>query len=513
MTSGRRSAATSTADCVQIVSVAVDLSILIPARNEMFLGRTVADILAHAEGATEIIVVLDGAPALDPLPADPRVRVIEYSDSIGQRAATNAAALASQAKYIMKVDAHCAFDQGFDVKLMAPYESGEIGMDTTTIPRMYNLHVFNWVCQVCGQTTYQGPRPERCAQCGHAEHKMDIVWTPRWSRCSDFARFDSTLHFQYWGEYKKRPAAQGDIADVMSSVGACWLMPRARFWELGGLDERHGSWGQMGTEIACKSWLSGGRQVVNKRTWFAHLFRTQPGFGFPYPLSGDQVERARAHSRWLWAEGHWEKAVHPLSWLINKFAPVPDWDASKGIVYYTDNRLDPLIAQACQRQLDAAAGGRQIVSVSLQPLAWAENIVLPLERGYLTMFRQILAGIEASRADVIFLAEHDVLYPRRILTLFRRARMSFITTKTCGRWTRTAGARFFTTRSRPADCALIARCYWSITAAALRSSKPLAATNVRWALSRARISRRAAWTITGLSVGCPLTQILISATV
>jgi len=39
--------------------------------------------------------------------------------------------------------------------------------------------------------------------------------------------------------------------------------------ELEGLDERHGFWGQFGTEISCKSWLSGGRQVVNKKTWFA----------------------------------------------------------------------------------------------------------------------------------------------------------------------------------------------------------------------------------------------------
>ena len=38
----------------------MDLSILIPARNEMFLARTVKDILAHIEGDTEIIVVCDG---------------------------------------------------------------------------------------------------------------------------------------------------------------------------------------------------------------------------------------------------------------------------------------------------------------------------------------------------------------------------------------------------------------------------------------------------------------------
>ncbi len=38
----------------------VDLSILIPARNEMFLKDTVEDILKNSEASTEIIVVLDG---------------------------------------------------------------------------------------------------------------------------------------------------------------------------------------------------------------------------------------------------------------------------------------------------------------------------------------------------------------------------------------------------------------------------------------------------------------------
>jgi hypothetical protein len=103
-------------------------------------------------------------------------------------------------------------------------------------------------------------------------------------------------------------------------------MRRRRFFEIDGVDEKHGSWGQMGVEIACKSWLSGGRQVVNKNTWFSHLFRTQPGFGFPYPISGDAQEKAREYSKYLWMDGKWSKAKRPLSWLINKFAPVPTWN-------------------------------------------------------------------------------------------------------------------------------------------------------------------------------------------
>lgn len=85
---------------------------------------------------------------------------------------------------------------------------------------------------------------------------------------------------------------------------------------------------------------------------------------------------------------------------------------SKGAMYSTENRLDPKIMAACQKQLRQAFEG-EITAVSLQPIDFGDKrIVLPLERGYLTMFKQFLAGLEASTADVIFITEHDVLYPK-----------------------------------------------------------------------------------------------------
>lgn len=83
---------------------------------------------------------------------------------------------------------------------------------------------------------------------------------------------------------------------------------------------------------------------------------------------------------------------------------------TKGIVYYTDNQLRPDIAEACQRQLLRAANGRYILSVSLKPLDFGDNLVLGLERGVLTMFKQILMGVSNLQEDVAFLCEHDVAY-------------------------------------------------------------------------------------------------------
>jgi hypothetical protein len=98
---------------------------------------------------------------------------------------------------------------------------------------------------------------------------------------------------------------------------------------------------------------------------------------------------------------------------------VPGWNEeslkqlapAKGIVYYTDNRLDESIAETCRRQILNAKNGHELVSVSLLPIEFGKNITLDMERGYLTMFREILAGLEASTADVVFFCEHDCLYP------------------------------------------------------------------------------------------------------
>lgn len=380
-----------------------DLSVLIPSRNELFLGRTIEDLLANIEGNTEIIAVLDGAPSLTPLPIDSRLTVVSLPESIGQRAATNLAAKLSKSKYVMKVDAHCAFDQGFDVKLMADMEDS-----WTVVPLMKNLHAFDWVCPE-GHRRYQGPSGP-CTACGK-ETTRDVVWIAKDSPKSTSYRFDRTLHFQYFNEYTHRPEYQGDLSETMSLQGSCFMMTREKYWELDICDENHGSWGQQGVEVACKTWLSGGRVICNKKTWYAHMFRTQGGdFGFPYELKGSSVEHARKYSRELFLENKWPKAIHPLQWLIDRFAPVPDWNmGTKGVVYISDVRLDEKLLKDCQKQLLKAFPGK-IVSVTLKPVDFGENIVLPLKREKLSIFKQILAGLEAIDTDYVFLCDDDVLY-------------------------------------------------------------------------------------------------------
>ena len=169
-------------------------------------------------------------------------------------------------------------------------------------------------------------------------------------------------------------------------------------------------------------------------------------------MTSSQVKHAKKTARDLFWDCKWKKQIYPVSSLVEKFWPIrkndPDgkgWtdedlknlkkrerdsgvnltkrlerfasvpvlsdnitNLTKGIVYYTDNQLDPAIMEACQAQLKKS--GLPIVSVSLEPLDFGKNIVLDEQRGYLTMFKQILAGLEALDTDIVFFSEHDDLY-------------------------------------------------------------------------------------------------------
>lgn len=82
---------------------------------------------------------------------------------------------------------------------------------------------------------------------------------------------------------------------------------------------------------------------------------------------------------------------------------------SKGIIYYTDNRLGEPIFSLVQKLISKSK--MPIVSVSLQPIDFGKNIVLNLSPGYITMLKQITHALENSNSDHIFFCEHDVLYP------------------------------------------------------------------------------------------------------
>lgn len=276
------------------------LSVLIPACNEPYLDRTIYDCLDKAKGEVEVIAVLDGYWPSVSIEDRKRLTLIHHTKNIGQRPAVNEAAKLASGEYIMKLDAHCILDKGYDVKLAA-----DCKYDWTVIPRRHGIIEDKWK-----------RRPG----------KVDYM-----RMTSPDEKGDLGLRATAWTDYRKRPEAQGDITDVMVCQGSCWFMHRKRFEEIGMLDEGHGHWGAMGCEISCKTWLSGGRLVVNKKTWYAHWQRgrrhTQEGTTSRYYyLPRDVVKFAHRYAKDLWFNNKWPLQTRKFEWLIEKFSPIPGWE-------------------------------------------------------------------------------------------------------------------------------------------------------------------------------------------
>lgn len=270
------------------------LSVIIPSRNEKYLEPTIKNVLKNARGEVEILVILDGWLPDPPIDLkDDRVRFFHFKESIGQRQSINYAAKEAKGKYVMKLDAHCAVGVGFDVILAKDCE-----YDWTVIPRMYNLDIETFLPKKHKRTDYM---------------YMTV-------------REDGQFRALYYtGEdYRRLHNLTKPIDETMCCMGPCFYMHKDRFWELGGCDENHGGWGSQGIEVSCKAWLSGGKLIVNKNTWFAHWFRGGGGPGFPYKLSGNQVKHAREYAKDLWIGDKWPLAKRKFEWLVAKFNP-PGW--------------------------------------------------------------------------------------------------------------------------------------------------------------------------------------------
>ena len=272
------------------------LSILIPARNEEFLQQTIDDINKHKETDLEILVGIDDKP-------------------IGQRAMTNELARKAKGEYLLKCDAHISFSQGFDRELLEAMNQA-----TVAVPALCNLYAYDWICDHGHRKpNEQFENYEKCEQCGGGVKKQ-IVWQPIPRPIMSNYYFDTNLHFQY------HPIQQEEkITETMTIQGSCFVISKDNYWDLEICDEKFGSWGQQGVEVACKVWLSGGRVITTRNAFYAHWFRL-----FPYKNLTEEILKTQQYSKDIFFNNKWPKQKHPLSWLINKFKPLPDWHEESG---------------------------------------------------------------------------------------------------------------------------------------------------------------------------------------
>jgi hypothetical protein len=141
-----------------------------------------------------------------------------------------------------------------------------------------------------------------------------------------FAKPDEIgMHGNTWPERAKERA---DILvdDEMQSQGSCWFM-RDRHWRrIGGMpEEGYGRFVQEAQQIMLKTWLGGGRCVVNKKTTYLHWHKGRAN-GRGYHITKNSMVKGAHWSADYWLNNRWEKRVHDIEWLVDKFQP-PGWPA------------------------------------------------------------------------------------------------------------------------------------------------------------------------------------------
>lgn len=291
--------------------VALGLSVIIASRVDQYLQKTVDDLLEKADGEIEVIVVLDGYWPNPPLKEDPRVVIIHQGtihDNLGMREAINAGVSIARGKYIMKIDEHCMVDQGYDLKLAADCQDNWV-----VIPRRFRLEPDSWTLLEDGRPPidymqidypYQRPYDRTCGLHGG-----------EWR----------------WRHYDRKHIL---IDDTMSWQGSCWFTTKA-YWDklLFPLEtSKYGTFTHESQEIGMKVWLSGGRLVVNKKTWYAHYHKGKKGKGYgfsraQYARHMADMEKGRLFAIDYWVNDKWDSParIHSFQWLMDKFWPVPGW--------------------------------------------------------------------------------------------------------------------------------------------------------------------------------------------
>ena len=270
------------------------VSVIIPSRQEVFLDQTIRDVLTNAAGPIEVFVILDGYD----IPVEERVKDerliylhLPPSNIMNKRIGVNTAVKKARGLFVMALDAHCMVGPGFDVILARDCTDNMI-----MIPRRYKLDPVNWKIQ-------------------DESPVIDYeywLWLPY--------KRDHILKPYMWHE-RREQRADTMIDDTLTMQGSCWFMRKDYYERMGFMRcEGYTPWGQEDVELVMECWTTGGRVVVNKHTWYAHLFKGKT-FGRMYKANQAQHAESRRYAYNYWCV----ERKADFEAVIKRFMPIPHW--------------------------------------------------------------------------------------------------------------------------------------------------------------------------------------------
>ena len=283
------------------------VSIIIPSRNCIHLNPTVEDIFANARGDIEVIVTLDGWVPPTALKYRDNLTVIYNSEARGLRHGINNMVRLAKGEWIFKCDDHCMFGEGFDTILAAETEP-----DWLVTPSRYSMDADRWIKRNKKvEYLYLTFPYVHDSMYGDGFHGRKWIGEDGIGQNMGFSEYF----------YMENTRSKFKIDDIQTIQGSGWFMSKEHFRNIGGLDEVHSRFYQEANELCFKTWMSGGRCVVNKNTWYAHFHKDEPS-GFGMRMS-DKRETQR-FSTWVWMNNKWPRAKHDMTWFVDKFNP-PTW--------------------------------------------------------------------------------------------------------------------------------------------------------------------------------------------
>ena len=289
------------------------VAVIIPARNEPYLGQTVRQLLATASDPIEVFIVLDGAPLHEDdkvqIPEMACVTVISLPKPRGIRKVVNTIVPLTNSKFIVKLDAHCRLKKGWDVQLKQDWEP-----HTIQVPSRYSLDAKTWKNKDKPAIEYLYlTYPYEKDDMGYGFHGRKLTG----------GTMGPEGYYQPENDRKNI-----DIDEIMIFQGSMWFMAKEDFIKIDGFDERFDNMWQEPLELSMKVWLSGGRVLRNKRTWYAHRHKNTDEGGRCFRLSKSEQTRVNKEVADYWMNNQWEGQIYSIAWYVDKFQLnwPKDWD-------------------------------------------------------------------------------------------------------------------------------------------------------------------------------------------
>jgi len=283
-------------------------SIIIPSRNEVYttnegenvLQRTVRDIYENATGDFEVLVGFDGPPYQD-FPDYPNLRIVKLPDVIGIKNHINLLAILAKGEYLFKSDAHCMFGKGFDEILLADMKDNWLVM-----PRFYVLDGKKWEWQ--------------------DDRHYDYFFL-----CCPFTDRRG-FRFKAGGHWPERTAERENKPEYMIDEtpqfhGSGWFMKKDFFLNsIGGYPVKDPfGHAQEPIWLGLRNWLTGGKVMVNKKTWYAHLHQSKYDKGFQLGSKNEEYTYNLVANYWM--ANKEPDIIHTIEWFVKeKFPNMPTWE-------------------------------------------------------------------------------------------------------------------------------------------------------------------------------------------